>query len=357
MSTVDIISFQEAIARTQGKKRILLAGNGFSIACFPDLFSYKSIFEQANLKEFPEIIEAFALLGNYDFEIVAECLNSTAAVLPAYGSFGEACEKIKQHSQKIREILVSTIAENHPAAPRLINDEQYVCCRTFLANFIDKQVKGAIYTVSYDLLLYWVLMSFLGNKDFEVEPCDGFGKDIFIEQDAVRVSDYVTWQGETKSNDQNVHYLHGALHLYDLGADVEKYTWQNSGQTLISQAKDAIGKAKFPIFVAEGDCLKKLTKIKHCAYLYHSYKSFSTRMNVTKDNCLFTFGFSFSDNDDHLIKKIVSGKISFLYVGLKGSAEENQKIINKIEGLCLQRASNSPLEVSYYDADSAKVWG
>src|SRR3546814_6226682 len=51
---------------------------------------------------------------------------------------------------------------------------------------------------------------------------------------------------------QRVHYLHGALHLFDAGAELQKYTWVNTGKPLLEQAREAMGADKFPLFVAEG---------------------------------------------------------------------------------------------------------
>jgi hypothetical protein len=59
---------------------------------------------------------------------------------------------------------------------------------------------------------------------------DGFRKDP-DDWDA----DYVMWHGESHANSQNVHYLHGAMHLYDAGWHLQKYTWVNTGEALVDQ--------------------------------------------------------------------------------------------------------------------------
>ena len=60
---------------------------------------------------------------------------------------------------------------------------------------------------------------------------------------------------------QNIHYLHGALHLFDAGHQLQKYTWVNTGNALVDQATEALKNDLFPVFVAEGDSKSKLTKI------------------------------------------------------------------------------------------------
>jgi hypothetical protein len=92
---------------------------------------------------------------------------------------------------------------------------------------------------------------------------DGFGND---EDDPV--ADYVVWQGETGAHSARVHFLHGALHLFDAGTELKKFTWVRSGARLIEQARDAINSNAYPLFVAEGTSANKKEKIRHNAYLY-----------------------------------------------------------------------------------------
>lgn len=54
----------------------------------------------------------------------------------------------------------------------------------------------------------------------------------------------------------------------------------NIGKPLLEQVREAMNEEKFPLFVAEGESNHKLAKIKHNAYLYHSYKSFSKQMEL-----------------------------------------------------------------------------
>ncbi len=51
---------------------------------------------------------------------------------------------------------------------------------------------------------------------------------------------YVEWQGEGAAHGQNIHYLHGALHLFDAGYQLQKYTWVNTGKALVDQANEAL---------------------------------------------------------------------------------------------------------------------
>jgi hypothetical protein len=182
---------------------------------------------------------------------------------------------------------------------------------------------------------------------------DGFGRDEDTDQE------FVDWMGENSARDQRIHYLHGALHLFDSGTQLQKYTWVNTGLRLLDQAHDAMQNDKYPLFVAEGTSDQKLSKIKHSAYLYHSYKSFSEQMKQTGD-VLFIFGHSLADNDHHILRKISSGRIPRVFVGLYGDpeSETNVLICRAADRLVrARRMAAYPLEISYFDAASAGVWG
>src|SRR5690606_25444716 len=113
------------------------------------------------------------------------------------------------------------------------------------------------------------------------------------------------------------------------------------------------GSNKFPLFVAEGKSNQKLAKIKHSAYLHHSYKSFAAQMEQ-RDDALFIFGHSLADNDQHILKKVARGKIAQTYVGLYGDPEspDNKKIRKAAGALANNRTKQAALNVAFFDAAS-----
>jgi hypothetical protein len=76
-------------------------------------------------------------------------------------------------------------------------------------------------------------------------------------------------------------------------------------------------------------------------------------------HCFFIFGHSLAENDDHILKRLARGRFPMLYVGLYGDpgSKGNQWIIERAKSLASERAGRSKLEVSFYDVESAKVWG
>lgn len=359
---IELLTFEEAILKSAScSTRHLLLGNGFSIACVPTIFTYNSLFAEADFSENPEIELAFKKLSTTDFELVINALEKSSVLLPAYSEkLDDLCGKMSLDADKIKELLIDIIAKRHPEFPSQIEDEKYKSCRKFLSHFVFKGSKGRVYTLNYDLLLYWTLMHVDESEKFELMHNDGFGRDTIVENGEVEESNELTWQG--KSTSQNIHYIHGALHLFDVGFQLEKFSWVNTGVTLIQQARKALKLNKFPLFVTEGDSEKKMNKITHNAYLFNSYESFEgvaqAGYGKPGNTCLFTYGVSFSENDRHIFNKVANGKIKKFFVGIYGdpSSTNNQKIISLAESLKSSRR-DYPLEIEYYDSQTANVWG
>ena len=354
----EVITFQQALDDSRDcRKRNLLLGNGFSIACQPDIFHYGSLFGQADFSALPEVRRAFDVLGTQDFEVVIRALEDGSRLAPIYTpDIADAPQRMALHAAQLKELLVTTVAQNHPARPRNIDPARFHACREFLSHFLSGPMSGRVYTMNYDLLLYWSLMH--DDNPFNDNPAtiltiDGFGSD-----DDDPDADYVVWKAESTANQQCVHYLHGALHLYDAGTAVQKYTWSRRGVPLVEQARDAIAAGLYPVFVSEGESDRKLTKIRHSAYLQHSFKSFSSIM-AQSPQALFVYGHSLAHNDDHVLTRIGRGKCRKVYVSLYGDPESdsNRDIIQRAEQLASMRHRRFPMTLAFFDATTANVWG
>lgn len=352
-----LMTFANAIDDSeQFSKRHLLLGNGFSIACRADIFHYGSLFGQADFSNVPEVVAVFDALRTQDFEAAIRALENAAKILPAYVAHGdEAIATMLKHAAALKEILVQTIAGNHPHIPSDIPDDKFWACRRFLSHFLAGDKPGCVFTLNYDLLLYWTLMhdDMPFDDQIDLGINDGFGND---EDDPD--ADYVVWQGETNAHSACVLFLHGALHLFDSGKELQKYTWVRKGVPLVDQAREALARDEYPLFVAEGTSAQKKTKIRHNAYLYQGFKQFTANVQQGK-HCMFIFGHSLAENDDHILKRIGKGRLKKLYVGIYGDPLDavNQTIMQRAQALAGLRHEKWPLEVAFYDATSASVWG
>lgn len=337
-----ILTFEEAISWVDGdKKPHVLLGNGFSRACRNDIFAYDSLFNRADFNSLaPEARQAFEVLNTTDFELVMKALRRASVLIELYaGDSGEVVERMQRHADALREVLVQAIATSHPERPSDIPLEKYAACRAFLAHF------NYIYSFNYDLLLYWALM-----QD-EIEPA-------LAHDDGFRTPDegpeeYVTWDVE-KTNRQNIHYLHGALHIFDASDKIKKYTWINTGIRLIEQVRSALSANLYPLFVAEGQSERKMERIRHSDWLSRSYRSFANL-----GGSLFIYGHSLAANDEHILKLLDKGKVKQLFVSVfrDPDAAENRRIIRRVERIREIRTKRRPLDIYFYDAESAKAWG
>jgi hypothetical protein len=341
-----VLTFAEAIKASAGySKRHLLLGNGFSIACRPDIFRYDKLFLQADFSALSDSAKAaFSALNTTDFERVIKSLRDTAALASLYGVTAEQVAVMRNDANALKELLVQTIAQSHPALPGDIADEEYAACQRFLANF------AATYTFNYDLLLYWTHMHRENRVD--VQSDDGFRtsqRDI----DTGIESEYVVWES-SQSHDQNMWFLHGALHVFDSGTEIQKYTWNRTGIRLIDQIREALSRDFFPLFVAEGSSAEKLERIRHSDYLAKAYRSFQEIQH-----CLFIYGHSLAANDEHYLHLIEKGKLAHIFVGLYGDPESsvNRQIIERAKAMSLASGRRRELRVDFYNSESAQVWG
>jgi hypothetical protein len=338
-----VLSYREALNQTTEGKRHLLLGNGFSMAWRATVFSYASLREQADFSAIHDPEALFQAAESNDFEIVIRGLQQSARFLEVYRPEETAtAARMRADAEELKAILVRAIAENHPELPTAVTPEAYAACRAFLSSF------DRIYTLNYDLLLYWALMQ--DAVDTRNIRCD----DGFRNPDNGDDADYVAWEDYKSAN---VHFLHGALHIFDSGIELQKYTWLRTGIPLIEQIRAALSRDLFPLFVAEGDSSMKRERINHSAYLHKALRSFS---EISGD--LFIYGHSLAASDEHILRRIERGRVRRAYISIYGDpgTPTNRQIIERGRLMADRRAALSrrnSLEVKFFDAASAQVWG
>jgi hypothetical protein len=338
----EILDFAEALANasaTTNKQHILL-GNGFSIACRPDAFRYDALLDEATFDgSAADITRVFELLGTTDFERVIEVLELSSELATVYGVESELGDKLRNDANVVRDALARVLAARHPDLPYEIEEAEYKACRTFLGRF------ERIYTLNYDMLLYWAVMQ---DLEPDITTDDGFRAP--EDEDAT----YVEWDPYATFTTQRLFYLHGSLHLYDSGNEISKITWSRTGIPLVDQIREALSERRYPLIVTEGSSEGKEEKILHNAYLNHAIRSFSS---IT--GALFIHGHSLAANDDHILTRIVNGRLSHLYVSVHGDPESarNRGLIERAANIGDRRGNEAPLTLGFYDADSAAPWG
>jgi len=339
---IKVITFENALDMASSNKKLhILLGNGFSRACRNNIFAYDALFNRANFNNLsPYIRNAFTALSTIDFEIVMRGLRQAATIILLYQEDNhQLANQLRIDADSLKEVLVSAIADSHPEMPSDIDNQSYAACKKFLNHF------QRIFTLNYDLLLYWTLMQTEIKPNI---PCDdGFRKPDDGE------AGYVTWEPENTYN-QNIYYLHGALHIFDAGTKIQKYTWVNTGIRLIEQIRSALQSNIYPLFVAEGESRQKLERIRHSDFLSKAQRSL---LNIS--GSMFIYGHSLADNDSHIFRLLLKSKIQQIFISIYGDPHDpsNKQVITRANSLAHQGLSKKPLTIEFYDASSAHVWG
>lgn len=343
-----MMSFDEVVTYLHKKSRpfSLLMGNGFSMAYDNEIFSYNALYNFLTSRDDFLINKLFDVIKTKNFELVMQQLDTTLALLQAFGSDDNLQRDIVLASKKLKDGLLNSIQQLHPEHVYKIPEKKIIACAEFLNLFVKSG--GHIFSTNYDMLLYWTLM----RKHVE-NAIDGFGRDVdnldeVLRGEAPKYSDLIWGPNIDK---QNIHYLHGALHIFDSGVDIEKEQYDQNG-FLLEKIKQRLERGSYPIFVTAGNGDEKLSHIRHNRYLSHCFDKLSSL-----DGSLITFGFNFGDYDEHIIDAVnkathvqnkINPKLWSIYIGVysEGDAEHILSIQSKFHA-----------KVKIFDAKTVNVWG
>jgi hypothetical protein len=347
-----LLTFEDAIARSAdfAGNRHLLLGNGFSIACRPESFQYGRLFDEADFGTLSiDAGELFDLTGTSDFEAAIKALIVGHDILSLYEEGDELLDRVSTDAESLKDTLAEVLARKHPDNTGDIEFNEYQNARRFLSHFDS----GNLYTLNYDLLLYWTLMQ---TMEPSLTSDDGFREDPDVED-----AEWVTWDG-FEAHGQRIYHLHGGLHLYESGTSLKKITWSRTGIPLVDQIRDALSTSLYPHVVTEGTSAEKLAKIEHSPYLHKGLKSLTNTGGT-----LFILGHSLAENDQHVLDRIRASKVTNLFVSLHGKVDSapNQEIVLRAQALREQRERHEAtkaerwrrqLSVEFFGAESAHVW-
>lgn len=338
----ELLSFGEVLEQTKSEKqRVLLLGNGFSMAYNHERFSFTSLLESAVenglIEENSPMYKVFQEFETKDFEEVIKLLESSSKVIDYYSAGNPTLKsELINDSHALKEHLVSIITNNHPEKATVISSEEYISCIDFIKHF------SSIYTLNYDLLLYWATMKLKELKPhYDNDPhfrltdiSDGFAD---IDGDVVYLNDSAV--------KHKIHYLHGALHIFDHKYKIVKSTYLRTGKTLRQQTLENLEESNYPIFISEGTSDQKKAKIIHNAYLNHSYKS----LNKISSGNLIVFGTMLKTNDNHIREAIINNRIKNIYIGISSvdKIKEFDSFVGKL---------NVARKVHFYDYKTVRVW-
>lgn len=363
-----LLTYEEVLDKTKDMKRHLLLGNGFSMAYEKERFSFTNLLESAIkkriIKKNTPIYKLFSEFGTSDFELIIKQLESSSIVLNNYSDVSsEIIEQINKDADALKHHLVKIVTNNHPEKSTEIEDKEYLQCIDFIKKY------DSIYTLNYDSLLYWVAMHYLEifEKEKDLPPHEQtvideearlIVNDGFADKTGVHEKiDYVIFRNDSGNFYQTIHFLHGALHIFDKQHEIIKNTFSKTEKPLKKQTLENLKNSVYPIFISEGTANKKLARIIHNSYLNNSYKTFRTMPRDKWDdkkkkkikNSLIIFGTMLKNNDSHIIDAIVKNKIEDIYIGLSdiSKASEFSFLESQLEGR---------RKLYFYDYKTINIW-
>jgi len=340
---MELQSYSEVITylNKKNRPRHLLLGNGFSMAYDAKIFSYNALNKFIEEINNDLLKKLFQIINTKNFEVVMQQLDNFCQLAKEFSSDKQLTNKVQKASDALKKSLINAVKELHPEHVFKIPEKKSESCAQFLNAFL--RSNSHVFTTNYDVLLYWVLMR---NKDKIGSAVDGFGRTMEEGEDITTAD--LEW-GANK-NSQNVHYLHGALPLFDAGVSVVKEEYDGQ-KLLLEKIKNRIEQKEYPIFVTGGNGKDKLTHILHNPYLLFCYDKLC---NI--EGSLITFGFNFGEYDEHIIEAIntaskngekVKNRLWSIYVGIY--SDKDKKHIESI-------TKKFKCKVNMYDAKTALIW-
>ena len=310
-----ILTFDQVCQEISGEPTSLLLGNGFSVAYNPT-FDYDSLKDEVFKEAFGGMgVEEIMLRVSHTPDYLVDCL---------------------------KKGFISAISTKHPHRQ---DDNTIASCAAFLKHF------SKVYTLNYDLLLYWTI-----NSDGELKRkfMDGFG---FSKEG--RPNGWPNAAGTT------TFYMHGSLLLhcsktpqgnnpclqYPTECMLDKYKRPKTTASLIALApliqilNHFTRAGQYPHFVSEGESEKKYKQIQKCTYLKGCYDALKSESGI-----LVTYGVSFK-NDYHILNAIKESNVKFCYVGIYGNDADAEALLWKAKSL-----RSDSRKVKVYDTETAKVW-
>lgn len=342
----DVVEYASVLRSLgQGTAHVLL-GNGFSIGCDP-VFRYESLYRVAVANGLSARAQAvFGRIGTNNFEGVLRLLDEALWVGQQYGLSVAGQAQIEEDIRIIKNSLVHSIATTHLDNAALVPDAKKAAALKFLKQFTN------VFTTNYDLVLYWVILAEEGGATFG----DGF----HAPEDEPEAGPLI--YTEQTGNRPGIYYLHGALHIYAVAGELRKHSWAREGRHLTELIREGLIRGEYPLFVAEGVSDQKLTQISRHGYLSHCINKFSHIKSP-----LVIYGHALGGSDNHLVEALSHNPhLEKVYIGLHGDphsvsneaiAHIGNNMIAERRRLITLRGRVSELDVIYYQAESAEVWG
>lgn len=315
--------------RGSDNKKILLLGNGFNIAAGDYLngLNYLSLIDRIQKK-----LEENSSLRKF----LEECINnkrSNLEVFLEYFNMACICIKYFENSNYFQgKNGISSVAEIIEKDIRILKNETLAMIKEIHPNNYEEEkeifdicsenigIFDFIFTVNYDLILYWLIMIYNTNRGC-CKFRDGMShRDRDFEFDSKKFN-LKKWS--CVNNSYNVFYLHGAIHLIedsdskDTFKVARKAGKSESLRMLIEALLNEFSKYK-NLIVFEGSDKEKIFRINHNEYLKEGLMQLSRKCgDLVVYGCSIINDDGTLNNDRHIWEAIMRNqKIKNIYIGL-----------------------------------------
>ena len=328
----------------------LIIGNGASISISPN-FKYASLFSTAvEAGLIPKEVKGlFDYFETVDFEYVLRLLSDAGAVNTALEIEETAT---RDNYVLIRNALISVVKNIHisydqalPAIPKIVS---------FLGKF------DTVFSLNYDLILYWAIL--WANEN----GADRYFKDCFV--NSVFRDDW-EWMRKDYMGKKStlVFYPHGNLAIATVSGETVKISrkkefveGEDAIYIILKGLMDTIEQkwvhnAYVPLFISEGSSKKKMNSIERNGYLNSVYET----ALPTESESLVVYGWSISDQDDHILSRLIVGKPKKIAISIYKSDDWEEKAYEmrkKIMKVYYQKHRSQPKEIVFYDSASEGCW-
>lgn len=314
----------------------LILGNGASIAV-DSCFKYSSLKDKADEYGYfnDDVNRVFNFLDTSDFELVLKMLWHANQINLSLGIEDNITTKTYSI---VRDSLIHIIRSFHSTYESIYSNLYDIS--EFMSKF------NTVISINYDLLVYWSML--LKNDDTPYKFKDCFINGSFIHDNWYELRE--PYQSSLKPT--LVFYPHGNISLAsDLSGNEFKIStkYENLLHSIFKHWRS--GKYN-PVFVSEGYSHQKKMAIKRSPYLSTVYHEVLSDLG----EAITIFGWSFSDNDDHLLDAICSGSPFRFAVSVNPNANNLEEHEAKIKRKLKDRLNNGKFELYLFDRNSKGCW-
>lgn len=345
--------YSELTAGMDFDEAALIVGNGASIS-LSDNFNYNNLFLKAEELGYlsPEIAKIFSEIGTSNFEVILNQLDITQKInnllsLPEIltAQLPQINDVIFTSSNQIKTALIETIRGVHPEYTELSITQPESNAILKLNEFLNQF--DYIINLNYDLLVYYIL---LADTNLFI---DSFRSSSRNRQNLTFNENVINTRYGAKTK---LYYPHGNIVLcVDSNGEEQKIRCAEAN-SLLQKILSLWGSEHplYPLFICEGSSTEKLNSIHRNYYLRYVYN------NILPDlpNNIICYGWSLSENDEHILKQILSAsKSKKIYISIhKGTKDDTE-----LEAECATirkriKKINKKTEIYFFDTNDEGCW-